>query len=278
MTETSPTLLIDTVWQELREAAQAATPRAPALVLPRLAQTLILESATMAQALARTLARQQIDALVTRAQLETLFLATYERRPELIAAAALDLMATTERDPAARSSEMPFSYVAFLYFKGFHAIQTHRIAHILWNEGQREDALYLQSRSSALYGVDIHPAARIGHGLLLDHATGVVIGETAIVGNNVSMLHQVTLGGTGKEQGDRHPKVRDGVLIGASATLLGNIEIGEGACIAAGSVVLESVPAHTTVAGVPARIVGTPRTDIPSLEMDQAASFGDRRE
>lgn len=278
MTETSPTLLIDTVWQELREAAQAATPRAPALVLPRLAQTLILESATMAQALARTLARQQIDALVTRAQLETLFLATYERRPELIAAAALDLMATTERDPAARSSEMPFSYVAFLYFKGFHAIQTHRIAHILWNEGQREDALYLQSRSSALYGVDIHPAARIGHGLLLDHATGVVIGETAIVGNNVSMLHQVTLGGTGKEQGDRHPKVRDGVLIGASATLLGNIDIGEGACIAAGSVVLESVPAHTTVAGVPARIVGTPRTDIPSLEMDQAASFGDRRE
>jgi serine O-acetyltransferase len=156
----------------------------------------------------------------------------------------------------------------FLYFKGFHALQTHRIGHWLWNHGRESLALFFQNQMSVEFGVDIHPAARLGHGIMLDHATGVVIGETAVVGNNVSILQSVTLGGTGKDEGDRHPKIGDGVLISAGAKILGNIRVGDGAKVGAGSVVLENVPAHTTVAGVPARIVGRPSSDQPALEMD----------
>lgn len=174
-----------------------------------------------------------------------------------------DIRAITERDPAATRFSEPL-----LYFKGFHALQTHRVAHWLWSEGRRELALFLQSRASEVFGVDIHPAARIGKGILVDHATGVVVGETAVVEDNVSILHEVTLGGTGKDCGDRHPKVRHGVLIGAGAKILGNVEVGEGAKIGAGSVVLEDVPAHATVAGVPAKVVGIAEGDEPARTMD----------
>ncbi|NCF81745.1 MAG: serine O-acetyltransferase, partial [Proteobacteria bacterium] len=174
-----------------------------------------------------------------------------------------DIRATRDRDPAAKGFSEPF-----LYFKGFHALQTHRVAHFLWHEGRQSLALFLQNRTSEVFGVDIHPAARVGNGILIDHATSVVIGETAVIEDNVSILHEVTLGGTGKAEGDRHPKVRHGVLIGAGAKILGNVEVGRGAKVGAGSVVLEDVPPHCTVAGVPAQIIGTPNVDEPALEMD----------
>ena len=179
-----------------------------------------------------------------------------------------DLSAVQERDPAARSMIVPF-----LYFKGFHALQAHRAAHWFWLQGRTALALYLQSQVSEVFNVDIHPAARIGKGILMDHGTGVVIGETAVIGDDVSLLHEVTLGGTGKESGDRHPKVGRGVMIGAGAKILGNITIGEGSKIAAGSVVLSDVPAHSTVAGIPAKVVGRPKTTTPSLLMDQAVEY-----
>jgi serine O-acetyltransferase len=175
-----------------------------------------------------------------------------------------DIAAVVERDPACQRLIEPV-----LYFKGFQAIETHRLAHALWNAGRHDFALYLQSRSSAVFQTDIHPAARIGKGIFLDHATGLVVGATAVIGDNVSMLQDVTLGGTGKERGDRHPKVGSGVLIGAGAKILGNIEIGRCSRIAAGSVVLQPVPEKTTVAGVPAKVVGSAGCAEPSRVMDQ---------
>ncbi len=176
----------------------------------------------------------------------------------------MDIRAYRERDPACEYFSMPL-----LYFKGFHALQVQRIGHYLWHHGRRGMALHLQSLCSENFGVDIHPGARIGGGIMIDHATGVVIGETAVVEDNVSLLHAVTLGGSGNETGDRHPKIRTGVLLAAGARVLGNIEVGEGAKVGAGSLVLESVAPHTTVAGVPARRVGVPREASPALEMDQ---------
>jgi serine O-acetyltransferase len=175
-----------------------------------------------------------------------------------------DLVAFVDRDPACTRVIEPV-----LYFKGFHAIQTHRLAHALWKDGRRDLALHLQSRSSEVFQTDIHPAAVIGKGIFLDHATGLVVGSTAVIEDNVSMLHDVTLGGTGKENADRHPKIRHGVLIGAGAKILGNIEIGHCARIAAGSVVLSPVPNNKTVAGVPARIVGEAGCAEPARSMDQ---------
>src|SRR5882757_3290778 len=179
-----------------------------------------------------------------------------------------DLLAARTRDPAARGYAQPF-----LHYKGFHALQAYRIAHWLWGQGRHAIAAHLQNRISEAFGVDIHPAARIGSGILIDHGTGVVIGETAVVEDNVSLLHEVTLGGTGKEMGDRHPKVRRGVLIGAGAKILGNVEIGIGAKVAAGSVVLRDVPPHTTVAGIPARVVAKCTVAEPALEMDSTFPF-----
>lgn len=175
-----------------------------------------------------------------------------------------DLLAVMDRDPACTRLIEPI-----LYFKGFHAIQAHRLAHALWRAGRHDFALYLQSRSSAVFQTDVHPAALIGKGVFLDHATGLVVGSTAVIEDNVSMLQDVTLGGTGKEMGDRHPKVRHGVLIGAGAKILGNIEVGHCARIAAGSVVLHPVPNNKTVAGVPARIVGEAGCAEPARSMDQ---------
>jgi len=169
-----------------------------------------------------------------------------------------------DRDPACHRAIEPI-----LYFKGFHALQTYRLANALWNAGRRDFALYLQSQSSAVFGTDIHPNARIGRGIMLDHATGLVVGETAVVGDQTSILHAVTLGGSGKESGDRHPKIGCGVMIGAGAKILGNISVGDCARIAAGSVVLKDVPARMTVAGVPAKVVGLAGCPEPARAMNQ---------
>jgi serine O-acetyltransferase len=177
----------------------------------------------------------------------------------------MDLIAYIERDPACDKYHLPL-----LYFKGFHALQTHRVSHILWKKNRKNLALYIQNRASEVFSVDIHPAAKIGGGIMIDHATGLVIGETTVIDDNVSLLHSVTLGGTGLGADDRHPKIRSGVMIAAGVKILGNIEIGTGAKVGAGSLVLEPVPPHTTVAGVPSKIVGCPEEEEPSREMNQA--------
>lgn len=175
-----------------------------------------------------------------------------------------DLMAVVDRDPACTRLIEPI-----LYFKGFHSLQAHRLAHSLWNAGRKDFALYLQSRSSEVFQVDINPAAKVGKGVFFDHATGIVVGQTCVIEDDVSILQGVTLGGTGKETGDRHPKIRRGVLIGSGAKVLGNIEVGRCARVASGSVVLQAVPPNTTVAGVPAKVVGTAGCAEPARSMDQ---------
>ena len=201
---------------------------------------------------------------VNPALLRSLFDQAYASCPSVGEAIRNDLRAIRDRDPASRGFLIPF-----LFFKGFQALQAYRVAHWLWGNDRQLLATHLQNRTSEVFGVDIHPAAKIGSGLLMDHGTAIVIGETSVIEDDVSILHEVTLGGTGKDVGDRHPKVRRGVLIGAGAKVLGNIEIGEGAKIGAGSVVLDPVPPHCTVAGVPSRIVGRLATKMPALEMDQ---------
>ncbi|WP_172792755.1 serine O-acetyltransferase [Liberibacter crescens] len=214
-----------------------------------LIKEIVLDSQDLVQGLSRILTYQKTNSLIPQEALEKRFLDLYDKYPDLILKAIHDLDAVMSCDPAVKDKLTPF-----LYFKGFHALQTHRLAHVLWLAGEEDDALLLQSRSCILYGVDIHPAAKIGSGIMLDHATGLVIGETAVVEDHVSMFHGVTLGGTGKERGDRHPKVRKGVIIGAAAIILGNIEIGTGARIAAGSVVLHDVPPYSIVTGMPEKI------------------------
>ncbi|GAB7218679.1 serine O-acetyltransferase [Vibrio comitans] len=184
--------------------------------------------------------------------------------PSITDSAACDICATVNRDPAVAMYSAPL-----LYLKGYHALQGYRIANWLWKEGRKALATYLQNQISVACQVDIHPAAKIGKAIMLDHATGIVIGETAVVEDDVSILQDVTLGGTGKESGDRHPKIREGVMIGAGAKVLGNIEVGEGAKIGSCSVVLQPVAPHTTVAGVPAKVTGKPKSDKPSEDMDQ---------
>ncbi len=183
--------------------------------------------------------------------------------PEIALSARADIVAVNDRDPACDRFILPM-----LYFKGFQAVQAYRIAHWLWREGRKDLARFFQMRCSEVFGVDIHPAARIGKGIMIDHAHSIVIGETAVVGDNVSMLHSVTLGGTGKDDGDRHPKVGSGVLIGAGASVLGNITIGDCSRVAAGSVVLHDVPPNRTVAGVPAKIIGYAGCSEPSISMN----------
>lgn len=210
--------------------------------------------------LAQKLSDEEMHAMLWREVCEE----ACEADPGIVEAALADLNATHDRDPACRTYLQPF-----LYFKGYQAIQSYRIGHWLWQQGREAMSLYLQSRVSELYSIDIHPAAIIGKGIFLDHAHSVVIGETARVGNNVSMLHEVTLGGTGKADEDRHPKIGNGVLIGAGAKVLGNIRAGDGSKIAAGSVVLADVPAGCTVAGVPAKVVGDCCGGTPSETMEQ---------
>jgi serine O-acetyltransferase len=251
----------DTMWERIRkEAAQHASEEP---ILASFLHATILNHARLEMALSFHLASQLHSSTASALLLREVMLEVLESDPTIREAVRQDLQAVEDRDSACHEL-----YIPFLYFKGFHALQTQRVAHWLWNNGREPLALFFQNRMSAEFGVDIHPAASMGNGIMLDHATGLVIGETAVVGNNVSILQSVTLGGTGKDEGDRHPKIGDGVLISAGAKILGNILVGEGAKVGAGSVVLEDVPPHTTVAGVPAKIVGRPSSDQPALEMD----------
>jgi serine O-acetyltransferase len=253
---------VDPVWTKIREAAQTAAAAEP--VLAGTLHATILSQPKFENALSYHLARLAGTTEVPAALIRQIFDEALTADPAIGLAARLDIVAVADRDPACTSHLDPL-----LWFKGYHALQTSRVAHWLWLQGRHTLAHFLQSRASALFGLDIHPGARIGKGIFIDHGTGVVIGETAVVEDGVSMLHGVTLGGTGKERGDRHPKVRRGVLIGAGAKILGNIEIGESSKVAAGSVVLHDVPPHVTVAGVPARIIGQAGASEPARTMDQ---------
>lgn len=252
---------VDPVWHGMRSEAREMAEREP--LMATVAHSAILHHDSLEQALSHRIAEklgsQDLSPLLLRELAER----AYAAAPGMAVAARADVMAVYERDPACDRMLQPL-----LYFKGFLAIQAHRLAHWLWTNQRRDLALYLQMRSSERFAVDIHPGARLGQGLFIDHAHGIVIGETAVVGNDVSMLHSVTLGGTGKAGGDRHPKIGDGVLIGAGAKVLGNIRIGNCSRIAAGSVVLQDVPPCKTVAGVPARIVGEAGCARPSHSMD----------
>ena len=260
----------DKIWTAIRREVESEI-RAEAALADFLRST-VLDHASLAEALAFLLARKLGNAVLAADSLMVRFEEALADDPDITAAVRADIEAVCSRDPAVDAYHIPL-----LYLKGFHALQAYRIAHWMWNNGHRGLARYLQSRTSEVFGVDIHPAARIGRGILIDHATSVVIGETAVVEDEVSMLHEVTLGGTGKEAGDRHPKVRRGVLIGAGVKVLGNVEIGAGAKIGAGSLVLTDIPAHATAVGVPAEVVGHPAADEPALEMDQRLGpSGDR--
>ena len=250
------------VWAELKRLAIAESEKEQ--VLADHLYDLVTRHAGYAEALAHLLAINLRDSTLDSDALDDLIADTITRTPGIPTASLYDLQAIRERDPACDNVLVPF-----LYYKGFKALQTHRVAHVLWKEGRRQVARFLQSRVSDAYGVDINPGAQIGKGVFIDHATSIVIGETAVVEDDVSMLHEVNLGGTGKVSGDRHPKIRRGVMIGAGAKILGNIEVGEGSKIAAGSVVLKPVPPHTTVAGVPAKPVGTPSSAVPAFDMRQ---------
>lgn len=249
------------LWEEMCTEAREISAREP--MLRELLQHAILDCRDLADGLAKLISSRLATVVITREPLYQLCISAY-REDEVIEAVCADFRAVCSRDPASAQLTMPF-----LYLKGAHALEAWRVGHYLYTHGRQDVARYLQSIISDVFAVDIHPAARIGRGIMLDHATGIVIGETAVVGDNVSILQDVTLGGTGKENGDRHPKVGSGVMIGAGAKILGNIKIGEGAKIGAGSVVLSEVAPHTTVAGIPARVVGRPRQAMPALEMDQ---------
>ena len=253
---------VDPVWARIRLEAEAALRIEPSL--GGFLISAILNHETLEAAVVHRVAARLGHASLQADLIEQTFLEALADEPAIGEAFRADVAAVVDRDPACSRVIEPV-----LYFKGFHAIQTHRLAHWLWHRGRHDFALYLQSRSSEVFQTDINPAARIGRGIFLDHATGLVVGATAVVEDNVSMLQDVTLGGTGKERGDRHPKIRQGVLISAGAKVLGNIEVGECARIAAGSVVLHPVPRNTTVAGVPAKVVGTAGCAEPSRSMDQ---------
>ncbi len=252
----------DSVWLSIRSEAAEISEREP--VLAPLLRAAVLDRRdlfdSVAWRISRKLGRNAVSADDFHAIFAEAFAADESIRRNIVS----DILAIRSRDPACASYLNPI-----LYFKGFQSITTHRVSHYLWNRERKALAYYLQSLSSEIFGVDIHPAARFGGGILLDHATSFVAGETSVVDDNVSILHEVTLGGTGKSVGDRHPKVRSGVLIGAGAKLIGNITIGKDAKIGAGSVVLDDVAEHTTVVGVPARPVVSEIEDIPAAEMNQ---------
>ena len=252
----------DAVWQRICAEVEVDAQQEP--VLASFFHATILNHAELECALSFHLASKLDSPTVHALSLREVILRAFREDPAIGEAIRADLIAVEQRDSACQTLSVPF-----LHFKGFHALQTYRVANWLHRQGRHSLALFFQSRMSTAFGVDIHPAATLGSGIMLDHATGLVIGETAVVGNNVSILQSVTLGGTGKIHGDRHPKIGDGVLISAGAKILGNITIGEGVKVGAGSVVLTDVPPHVTVAGVPAKIVGRPNSEAPALTMDQ---------
>jgi len=254
-------------WDTIKQQAEKLSKEEPQL--HSLLSDVVLKHECLNTALAARLAKRLAREDMTRDELTPLLKDIFIADEKITASATADMHAIFDRDPACHSLLEPM-----LFLKGFLAITTYRISHHLWNNNRRALALYFQSISSDVFDVDIHPAARLGCGIMLDHATSVVMGETTIVEDDVSILHEVTLGGTGKQEGDRHPIVRSGVLIGAGAKILGRVEIGAGAKVGAGSVVLSDVPAHTTVAGVPAIIVGQSSEENPAQEMNQNLACG----
>jgi serine O-acetyltransferase len=253
---------VDPVWSRIRQEAEDIARREPELA--SFLYENILHRDSLETAVAHRVSQRLDHADVSSDLIRQAYREALDDQPSLGNAFRADIVATFDRDPATTRFIEPV-----LYYKGFHAIQTHRLANWLLGKGRKDFALYLQSRSSAAFQCDINPAAKIGRGIFLDHATGLVVGETAVIDDDVSILHDVTLGGTGKEHEDRHPKIRHGVMIGAGAKILGNIEVGHCARIAAGSVVIKPVPHNTTVAGVPAKVVGEAGCPEPSRAMDQ---------
>jgi len=264
----SQILTLDPVWDRICRESEEAVRTEP--LMGGLIHTSVLHHDTLAAALAYRLSMKLASSEMSDQMLREIADAACAADPGIVEAARADIVATYDRDPACHRFLQPL-----LFFKGFQAVQAYRLGHWLWQEGRRDLAYYVQMRVSEIFGIDIHPAARIGKGLMIDHAHSIVIGETAVVGDNVSMLHSVTLGGTGKEEEDRHPKIGNGVLIGAGAKVLGNIRVGVCARIAAGSVVLHDVPEKTTVAGVPAKVVGEAGCAQPSITMDQLLAAQD---
>ncbi len=249
------------LWPQLRDEAEHAARDEP--ILGSFFHAAILNHDSFTSALSFLLANKLDSQVLPSMLIRDVITEILSTDASVCRAAQVDVIATYNRDPACGDHLAPF-----LYYKGFHALQAYRIAHRLWCSGRRQLARFIQNQVSATLGVDIHPAARIGCGILLDHATGIVVGETAVIEDDVSILHSVTLGGTGKTGGDRHPKIRQGVLLSAGCKVIGNIVVGAGAKVGAGSVVLTDVPPQVTVAGVPARVVGRLSGDAPAYEMD----------
>ena len=251
------------LWPLMRSEAQTKATEEP--ILGSYFHATILNHSTFGDALSFRLASKLDNPMLPTMLIRDVIAEAMQSDETLLSSAEIDVLATYTRDPACDDLSTPF-----LFYKGFHALQAHRVAHWLWSQGRRTLAQFFQNQISVTLGVDIHPAAVMGSGIMFDHATGIVIGETAVVADDVSMLHSVTLGGTGKTSGDRHPKIRKGVLLSSGCKVIGNIEVGSNAKVGAGSVVLEDVPPNVTVAGVPAKIVGQPHNEIPSHEMDQS--------
>lgn len=259
---------LNQIWQLIRGEAQQLVESEP--MLASFFHATILKHSHLGDALSYILANKLANAIMPAIALKEIIEEAYQADPNIIASAASDINAVRTRDPAVDKWSTPL-----LYLKGFHALQSYRVTHYLWNQGRKALAVYLQNEISVAFDVDIHPAAKIGCGIMLDHATGIVVGETSVIENDVSILQGVTLGGTGKEHGDRHPKIREGVMIGAGAKILGNIEIGRYAKIGACSVVLQPIPEFATAAGVPAKIVGQSTSQKPAFEMNQYFEEGE---
>ena len=253
---------VDLIWNRLREEAEEISRNEP--LMASMVHSGILYHQSLDDVLSFRLSQKLANSEMNEMILREIIAGAYQDDPGLITAARADMVAVLDRDPACHRLIQPL-----LFFKGYQALQSYRVAHYLWTSGRSDLAYFVQMRTSELFGVDIHPGARIGQGIMFDHAHSIVIGETAVVGDNVSMLHSVTLGGTGKEDADRHPKIGDGVLIGAGAAVLGNITVGNCSRVASGSVVLQDVPPCKTVAGVPAKIVGEAGCAEPAKSMDQ---------
>ncbi|MDE8035563.1 serine O-acetyltransferase [Actinobacillus equuli subsp. equuli] len=253
---------LNQIWQNIREEAQELVENEP--MLASFFHATILKHSNLGGSLSYILANKLANPIMPAIALKEIIEEAYQANPQIIASAACDIDAVRTRDPAVDKWTTPL-----LYLKGYHAIQSYRVTHYLWQQGRKALAIYLQNEISVAFDVDIHPAARLGCGIMFDHATGIVVGETAVIENDVSILQGVTLGGTGKEHGDRHPKIREGVMIGAGAKILGNIEIGRYSKIGANSVVLQPVPDHATAAGVPARIIGQSSIQKPAFDMNQ---------
>lgn len=258
---------VDPVWSNVRSEALEMATHEP--VLASFLHASVLNHQRFEDALSYLLAQKLGSMEVSSMLLRQVFDEAFHKDSDIGAAVRADVMAVLDRDPACHSYLEPL-----LYFKGFHALQAHRVAHWLLGQGRKAMALFIQNRVSVTFGADINPAARIGRGIMIDHATGVVVGETAVIEDDVSLLQGVTLGGTGNEEGDRHPKIRRGAMIGAGAVILGNIEVGECSRVGASSVVLKDVPPCKTVAGIPARVVGEAGCDQPSRKMDQIFEGG----